>query len=304
MDGNGFRAFLDGGQLDNFSRIEASLGSQKECERYWSAWVSKYRDVFAHASGLAIVEWDIRLHRALKGLFTAASFDLEARCAADQGAWAAHHYLCYYALFHVSWSLLILLPTETAASVASVTHSKVRNVVTDHFSNRVSPLLDRAAFRHVFDTLQFAREYSSYRLPMNSFLADLPEVAAATRQLPELVAISMQVCNLHSFMLERASRHVDGPAADCGSIARNTFAVDVFNQLNAAPHPTTREPVLDYTDRVALNERLRFGFQVHSFSIVIEHFIDEFRGYAFSDERAADAVTQGDVWKYVWDVMG
>lgn len=288
-----------------FSYLASELKNEDAQQKYIDTWQQKYAPVFKGKDERVIIEWDIRTSRALKGVFTSASFYVESLQARSNGSWASFYFLSYYSLFHAKLACLYLLHTETVESLVDITHTKIRNLFYSTYCNPKSNIV-RKEIRDLFDVLKFSREYYSYQMPFNDFLESSEDISDQFKLLPSYLRCCYQLASLHSELVEAAySKH--------GSCVRDTkchkdYIYDTFLKVNASKHPLTNQYLIDPSDRFRLLEIFN-GSAPTCFSINFEHYCDEFRTYmsgsSLDRESNKDAIDRDvrEIWKFVYSAI-
>ncbi|MFL1467602.1 hypothetical protein [Marinobacter sp. HN1S83] len=245
-----------------------------------------------------VYQWGIRIHKSLKEVFTATSFYQEALIAKEANSWAAFFFLSYYSLFHSLMSCVVLLPSESIENLSKITHTKLIKLFKAQFSDQ-KPHMIREDIGDVFYMFKYLREYYSYNMPPNDFLYELENSFQPDKKLPFFIRSCIQLASLHSEIIERCfEKH--------GSTKKNLVPPDDiknwYKLLNCPKQPLTEEHVLHFSDRLKMNEVLSAPDPV-SFSVILEHFIDEFRLYEGAQfPKFADG-TEIDPGKFVYKVL-
>lgn len=210
----------------------------------------------------------------MKEVFTATCFYQESLIAKESRSWASFFFLSYYSLFHSLMSCVVLLPSESIEKLSEITHTKLINVFKSHFSDQ-SPYIIRKDIGDVFYMFKYLREYYSYNMPPNDFLYEMESKFKPDEKLPYFVRSCSQLASLHSEIIERCfDRHGNNATGH----VRACDVRDWYEMLNCPKHPFKDERVLHFSDRLKMEEVVRSP-DPRALSIVLEHFIDEFRLY-------------------------
>jgi hypothetical protein len=157
----------------------------------------------------------------------------------------------------------------------------------------------RQEARRDCEMLQFAREYYSYKMPLNDFLVGNADIEAAVGELPELLRSSYQLASFHSELIEQSAKKTGVAVVEIDD-SNCRYLIRHFNELNAMPHPITGQYILDPSDQNALHDRIRWGCGMDSFTIVFEHFVDEFGTYLnTSTDQEGRAVSASEIARFV-----
>ncbi|WP_395602722.1 hypothetical protein AB4P97_12020 [Pseudomonas sp. A1230] len=265
-------AFLDD-QFANLSSLVDRVHEHKEQKKYTDRWSRIYIDTFKAGDNNDVYKWDFRIHKSLKEVFTSACFYEESLISKESGSWASFYFLSYYSLFHALMSCVVLLPSESIESLSKITHSKIIKVFKSNFCDQkphiISPDID-----DVFYMLKYMREYYSYYMPTNDFLYNSDDTIKPDEKLIQLIRACSQLAGLHSEIIEKCFyKH--------GKIHKGILTTTLRNwygELNCPKHPKTGEHILHFSDQLKISET-NLTPEVRSFSILLEHFIDEFRCY-------------------------
>jgi hypothetical protein len=292
---------------NDFCFLANQLGDDAAQQKYIEAWRQKYSPVFKKYDERKVIEWDIRVARALKGVFTSAAFYVEGEEAKKSLSWTSYYFLSYYSLFHAMLSAIYLLPDENIDSLVNITHSKIRNLFFSVFCNNNNNIISKDA-GELYDILKFAREYYSYQMPFNEFMCDSETISNLIEKLPYYLRCCYQLACLHSELIENAfAKH--------GKLVRNCsehyeFIYETFLKVNSSKNPITGDYMVEPSDTFRIQDMLK-GCAPSAFTIVLEHYCDEFRTYrSVSSHKIpneakdyADEVTM-KVWKFIYSAIG
>lgn len=282
----------------NFGHLIYRVREISEQDKYVNRWTKAYTEMIKKGGSEEVYQWDIRIHKSLKEVFTATSFYQEALIAKEANSWAAFFFLSYYSLFHSLMSCVVLLPSESIENLSKITHTKLIKLFKAQFSDQ-KPHMIREDIGDVFYMFKYLREYYSYNMPPNDFLYELESSFQPDKKLPFFIRSCSQLASLHSEILERCfKKH--------GSTKKNFVSPDDiknwYKLLNCPKQPLTEEHVLHFSDRVKMKEILSAP-DPRSFSVILEHFIDEFRLYEGAQfPKFADG-TEIDPGDFVYKVL-
>jgi hypothetical protein len=267
-------AFIDN-HMANFSHLMQRVSSPGDQEKFTNQWSQHYANAFKNSEPQAQFEWNIRVYKSLKEVFTATSFYQESLIAKESGSWSAFYFLSYYSLFHALLANVVLIPSESVENLSQITHTKLIALFNSTFSAN-KPHIIRRDIKEVFFMFKYLREYYSYNMPPNDFLYESDENIKPDRALPYFLRSCSQLASLLSELIQRAaSKHgkkIDDVQAHAPQVTR------WFESLNCPEHPVTGARILHGSDKLRLEETIRYPAPV-SFLTELEHFTDEFRLY-------------------------
>lgn len=183
-------------------------------------------------------------------------------------------YLAYYAMLHAMWAVLYLHPSQTLANVTSITHSKMANVYHADFASGKSRIIVEDV-KALAEDLRFLREYYSYRMPLNSPFAAIPDLSVSYSRLGGFVKQSIQLANLHSHIIRKVGERIGKTGASLSPSDRDEFRA-AFLAINGKRHEQRKLDLLDDADTEARNEALRHGVDLLPLSLGYEHMFDNF----------------------------
>lgn len=257
----------------NFSHLIYRVSDEKEQDKYVDRWTRIYTKEIKDGNGAEKYQWDIRIHKSLKEVFTSVCFHQESLIAKESMSWAAFFFLSYYSLFHALMSCVVLLPSESIEKLSKINHSKLIKVFKSNFCDQ-KPFIIREDIDERFYMFKYLREYYSYNMPPNDFLYESDTAIKPDQFITFFIYSCGQLASLHSEIIERCfQRHPKK--------TNNLSALDIrewYVVLNCPEHPRTGKRILHYSDEVKLREVIE-GPSPLAFTVVLEHFIDEFRLY-------------------------
>ena len=287
--------------MERFIHLNINLKSETGCANYYSSWMKKYNALCRTFNDRSIMEWDLRVRRSLKSAFTSAAFFLEGKAAEHQQSISSQYYLYYYAVFHAMWSVLFTNPSEATSSVCQLSHTKMLNVFRNHYcSGSLRPL---GYDMSLVSELRYRREYYSYNMPMNDILFGESGLENPLPSVYGMIKQCLQLASLQSVMLENAS-HSLGKGALRVDKMDLPFLSELFRKIQGHAHPVTGRIILEPSDRIALSERQAIGCGINAFSVLYEHFCDEFRTYVRLEKRkdiGEPSVNAQDICSFIWN---
>ena len=151
-----------------FDRLDARISDPKRQNKYYLRWREKYANTFKTENKLLIaIEWDLRCKRALREIFSSATFYVEAKKNLEMRCFSSYYFCLYYALFHAMYSCAFLDTELTVNQLLEMTHSNLPNVFTSAHGNSKNDMLSRDV-EELFVELRHKREYYSYFTPFNN----------------------------------------------------------------------------------------------------------------------------------------
>lgn len=267
-------AFIDN-PITNFGHLIHRVQDPLDQNKFVNQWSQHYANSFKNGEPEVIFEWNIRVYKSLKEVFTATCFYQESLIAKESKSWASFYFLSYYSLFHALLANVVLIPSETVDKLSEITHTKLISLFKSTFSDH-RPHIIRNDVDKVFYMFKYLREYYSYNMPPNDFLYQQEENLKPDRALPYFLRSCSQLASLLSELIERAAKKHAKRILDLE--VHSEVVTSMFQILNCPKHPVTGAYMLHFSDRLRLSETIRYPAPV-SFVTELEHFTDEFRSY-------------------------
>jgi hypothetical protein len=286
-------------RYSNFDQLNERLSVPNEQKKYIDSWKSKYTKHFKNSTPEESFLWNIRVHKALKEIFSASSMYQESLIAKESRSWTSFYFLSYYSLFHGFFSCVYLLPSENIDKLSEITHSKLLNVFKSNFVS-VKPKIIDESICEAFSIFKYLREYYSYHMPPNHFLYEHKDNIKPDVVLPKYLRSCFQLASLLSEIIESSfdKHHKEIPDRD----SYYKFVHEHYCKVNSREHPTTKEHLLHYVDKVRLKEAFEYPAPL-PFVIELEHFSDEFGLYEDAEfPRFADG-TEISPSSFVYDAI-
>lgn len=265
-------AFIDNNRA-NFSHLIVRVKDPEDQNKYVNQWRKKYVKSFKDSEATERFIWDIKVHKSLKEVFTSVAFYQESLVAKESNSLSAYYFLSYYSLFHALLSCVVLIPDQSIKMLSEITHSKLIKLFKSTFCDN-KPYIILNKIESLYTQLKYQREYYSYNLPPNDLFIN--EDVKPEEALPLYIRSCMQLASLHSEIIESCSwKH----GKDLGNhLQYRKQVTEWYEELNCPKHPRTEKYVLDYTDKVKIEEILKYA-RPTAFLTEYEHFVDEFRSY-------------------------
>lgn len=284
----GFEKFDKEWRFANFKDLNKYIHDETEIDKYYSNYMEKYSNLFKESKDIDVIEWQIRIRRALKELFTSASFYIESKKMLEEKYYSSYYYLTYYCYFHALLGNLYLLPEKKVDDLLNISHSKVVNSFNSNFCLGKYGIIKDDVMKN-FRTLKFMREYYSYNMPLNEYLDEIKGITQPYLFLEDAIKPLFQLISLHSLMLEKCySKFFKNIPKTMTKIEEQNFIVETFLKINAVRHPYENIELLDWSDQRALMEMRKYGYTIAFILIDMEHFMDDFR--CMSKDRSDDEI--------------
>lgn len=259
----------------NCSHLNQRIPCKKDQEKFTRNWQQRFARVFKEGSEEQTFIWNIRVHKALKEIFTSSSFYQESLIAKESNSWASFFFLSYYSLFHALLCCVYMVPEESIDKLSEITHSKLIKVFKSHFCDK-HPHVINEKIVELFYLARFKREYYSYNMPPNDFLYDINGDMKPDIVLPYYLRCAFQLASILSEFVESAcDKH--GKKIE-NKYQYHALVTDYYSKVNSGKHPKTEEYLLHYVDKLRMREALEYPSPI-AFVIELEHFTDEFRKY-------------------------
>ncbi len=284
----------------NFGLLNGNMLDEKNQQMYYERWMRRYAELFKDNNEKIIIEWDLRIRKAMKEVLTSASFYVESTCTYKSNCFSASYYLMYYSLFHAMLSSLWLDNEQTIDNLVVINHSKVANCFFNNFC-KPNQLLISNEIRDLWEDLRFLREYYSYNMPLNDMFDETLDIEKPSVKLKNNITQCFQVTSLHSIMLENSFKK------HSRTVKINdenwVFFWNLHEKVNGKKHPKKQTYLLDPADKYARSELIQYACGIECITSDIEHYFDEFRGYHGVVETEPDPKVFDvcDIWKLVWD---
>lgn len=283
----------------NFDILNERVSTPEEQKKYLDSWKSKYAEHFKKSDPKENFLWNIRVHKALKEIFSATAMYQESLIAKESHSWTSFYFLSYYSLFHGFLSCVYLLPNENLDNLSEITHSKLVNIFKSNFVSAKPYIID-GEICEAFSILKYLREYYSYHMPPNHFLYDHKDNIKPDAVLPKYLKSCFQLASLLSEIVESSFNKHHKKIPDRFSYYE--FVRNYYCKVNCREHPVTKQHLLHYVDEIRLKETFEYPVPV-PFVIELEHFSDEFGLYEGAEfPRFADG-TEISPSRFVYDAI-
>lgn len=264
----------------NFDRLDKFIPDTVKQKQYYQIQYNHYNKLFKASNDLAILLWDIRLQKALKEVFTSASFYIESLFCMQNNYLNSYFYLSYYSLFHAILSVLYLEPSLQIKDVFQIGHEKAINQFCSFYCKGKKQIMSDEIQKE-FSLLRYYREYYSYSMPFNEFFSEIEGLKRPDDFLRERLMHCFQIASLLSNIMEKASRKYNDGIGNITSGNYKDFN-EWFDKISGKPNPLNeKEYLLNFSDKLFKGHFLSGrGGQIWCFAIHLEHFHDEFNTYS------------------------
>ncbi|SIQ52701.1 hypothetical protein [Marinobacterium stanieri] len=259
----------------NFELLNKRVSKPSDQKKYIDSWKSKYAAHFKSNPPEENFLWNIRVHKALKEIFTASTMYQESLIAKESRSWTSFCFLSYYSLFHGLLSCAYLLPSENINKLSEITHTKLLNIFKSNFVSAKPNIIDEGVCE-AFVVFKYLREYYSYHMPPNHFLYEYEDNIKPDFVLPTYLKSCFQLSSLLSEIIESSFKKHHKKIPDRYSFY--DYVREHYCKVNSREHPVTKKHLLHYVDEVRLRETFEYPAPV-PFVIELEHFTDEFGLY-------------------------
>lgn len=280
----------------DFDRLDAKLKSPDEQKKYYNKWMQKYAKVFKSDNGnLNAIEWDLRCRKAMREIFSSATFFIEAKKNLEMKCFSSYYFCLYYSLFHAIYSSIFLDADSDMNKLSSVTHRNIINIFISAFGNSKSDIMTKD-IDVLFNNLKYRREYYSYVTPFNNLFNYMEDL----EKLRQILLDCYQLTSFHSLMIEKSY---------CKNISKVTKITDIdevyeFDELFYglfSKKDETGKNKLDSSCEFLRGELLQYGFKPEYIALDLDHQFDEFHTYDgfYDDDSNKDALKVMDIWSFV-----
>ena len=279
-----------------FNRLDSKLASPDAQKRYYNKWMQKYATIFKGEEKVSVaVEWDLRCRKALREIFSSATFFIEAKKDLEMKCFSSYYFCLYYSLFHAIYSSIFLDADSNIDKLLSVTHRNIINIFISAFGNSKADIMTKD-IADLFVDLKYRREYYSYVTPFNN-LFDYEE---DLEKLEQILLDCYQLTSFHSLMIEKSYQK------NIGKVTRFTNADEIyefdelFHRLFSKKNETGKSR-LDSSCEFLRGELLQYGFKPEYIALDLDHQFDEFHTYDgfYHGDSNKEALKITDIWTFV-----
>lgn len=280
----------------SFNRLDAKLQNSDRQKKYYEKWMKKYTEVFkCKKKNLIAIEWDLRCRKALREIFSSATFFIEAKKNLEMKCFSSYYFCLYYSLFHAIYSSIFLDVNSDINGLLNITHRNIINKFISAFGNSKSDIMTRE-IETLFISLKYKREYYSYVTPFNNLFNYKEDL----EKLERILLDCYQLSSFHSLMIEKSY------SKNIGEIIKFTN-VDEIYEFDALFHDlfSKKDEVgnnrLDSSCEYLRGELLQYGFKPEYISLDLDHQFDEFHTYDgfYAEDNNKNALKITDIWSFV-----
>jgi hypothetical protein len=282
------------GKFDVLENIITDFAKQ---DMYCQKWLKSYSETMKNYDGKMMIEWEIRLWRAIKELFAASIFFNNSNYALEYKCTSSFYFLQYYSLFHGMLSCLCLDTNVGFQQLKDINHSKVLNNFYSSYCNGKFGIVDKI-IKDVFMKAKYLREYFSYTPPLNM---DLYE-AGYKEKIEELLVQCFQLTNLQSLILEKCFQKY-GKIFKISNPEDGYYLREQFMTLIARKNPLTNRYEVDPADKNFLYEMERDGVAFQFIALQLDHIYDEFRTYNSNFYKGSQIINSQSIYNFIYDAI-
>ena len=277
-----------------FYSLDENMPDEQKQEKYYARWMQKYSEVFKTRDSFIAVEWDLRCRKALREIFSSATFYIEGKKDLEMGCFSSYYFCLYYSLFHAIKSVLFFDNNSSILQLLDKTHSSTIDTFVGVFANSSKDILSKE-IKQQFNDLKYRREYYSYVTPFNNIFNHTEDLS----NLKETLIQCYQLCSFHSLLVEISyTKNIKAVVK-----IQNEYEFYEFNKLFDAmfsKRDDVNRIVLDTASKILKNEYLENGFRPEHIPLDLEHQFDEFHGYDhFEKEMNEQALRITDIWSFL-----
>lgn len=284
----------------DFDRLDGKMPDAGAQNKYYNKWMKRYAGAFRGEDGrMAAIEWDLRCRKALREIFSSATFYVEAKKGLEMRCFSSYYFCLYYSLFHAIYSGIFLDAGYGIGKLLNVTHRNIINMFLRSFGSSKHDIMPND-IGALFTGLKYRREYYSYVTPFNN-LFDYEE---DLEQLKNVLLDCYQLTSFHSLMVEKSYRKNNGKIVRLADENELYEFESLFQNLFSKKDKQGR-PHLDPSCEFLRGDLLRDGFLPEYIALDLEHQFDEFHTYDgfYDGESGESALRILDIWSFVYDAL-
>ncbi len=279
-----------------FPYLDQRMEHPADQKKYYDRWMKKYGDRFAgDDETMTVIEWDLRCRKALRGIFSSATFFIEARKDLQMRCFSSYYFCLYYALFHAVYAAVFLDADSDFEKLLHVTHKNIIHIFISAYANSKTDILTKE-IGAVFEDLRYRREYYSYVTPFNNLFRYEEDL----KTLQNILLECYQLTGFHSLMISKSFRKKIRRVVKFKD-ADEIYEFDrMFHQLFSKKAPDGKS-ILDASCEFMRYEMLRDGFCPEYIALDLDHQFDEFHTYDgyYDGGDETNAIKASDIWSFV-----
>lgn len=284
--------------LNNFDSLNTILASDEKQDKYCQHWLRHYANIINDPNKLEMIDWEVRLWRAIKEIYASAILYKEAEIAFRHRCMASYNFLLYYALFHAMLSSICFDINIKLNQIVDITHSKVGNIFKGTFCTGKHAIISSDIY-DVFTKFKGLREYYSYTPPLNLSMYEEGYLTTVDMYLTQC----FQLTNLQSLLLEKSfQKH--GTIYNFDNPQDKIYFYNSFQALISKKDIVENNKyILDPADENVLHEVLRDGIGgFQCIGLQLDHTYDEFRTYDGSSSFFSEegGIGRNPIYRYVY----
>lgn len=284
----------------NFNRLDVKLMNPDEQKKYYDKWMQKYAKLFKSDNGnLNAIEWDLRCRKAIREIFSSATFFVEAKKNLEMKCFSSYYFSLYYSLFHAIYSSIFLDVDSDMNKLLGVTHRNIINIFISAFGNSKSDIMTKE-IAVWFKNLKYRREYYSYVTPFNNLFNYIEDL----EKLSQILLDCYQLTSFHSLMIEKSYSKNIGTVTKLADIDEINEFDKLFYGLFSKKDETGKN-TLDSSCKFLRRELLDYGFKPEYIVLDLEHQFDEFHSYDgfYNGDSNKDALKVMDIWSFITSAL-
>jgi len=283
-----------------FNRLDSKLKISDDQKKYYNKWMKKYAEIFkSEEKSLIAIEWDLRCRKALREIFSSATFFIEAKKNLEMKCFSSYYFCLYYSLFHAIYSSIFLDVESDINKLLSITHRNIINVFISAFGNSKNDIMTRD-IDALFINFKYKREYYSYVTPFNNLFNYEEDLEKLRLTLLECY----QLTSFHSVMIEKSYHKNIGKVTKFTNIDEVYEFDELFHRLFSKKDEIGKNK-LDSSCEFLRRELLQFGFIPQYIALDLDHQFDEFHTYDrfYDGDSNKDALKVLDIWSFVAEAL-
>lgn len=279
-----------------FDRLDKRLADTNNQKRYFDKWMKKYSEIFKHEDTFLIsMEWDLRCRKALREIFSSATFYQEAKKNIENRCFSSYYFCLYYSLFHAVYACIFLDTECTVPQLLDITHKNIIKLFISAYGNTSKDIMSHDV-EILFENLKYRREYYSYVTPFNNLFNYTDDL----KSLEPILLDCYQLASMHSLFINKSYTKQIHSVKKIHSPKEMYVFETLFNNFFSKKNPdkTTK---LDPSSEYMKFEMIEFGFLPEYIALDLDHQYDEFHTYdGFYDGTTTDKpLIVTDIWSFV-----
>lgn len=277
-----------------FEKLDAMMPNLEEQKKYYNRWIQKYSTVFNVDCNFVGIEWDLRCRKALREIFSSATFYIEAKKNLEMGCFSSYYFCLYYSLFHALYSVVFLDNNSSMSKLLNITHRNIIHTFVGTFANSKKDILKKEV-EQIFYDLKYKREYYSYVTPFNNIFKPADDI----KQLEKVIVQCFQLSSFHSLMIEQSYDKNRNKITSFETDEEAYEFLALFNLLFSKKDDVGKSK-LDSSSQFLKNELATFGFKPAYIALDLDHQLDEFHTYdGFYEGLSEEAMQITDIWSFL-----